>query len=140
MTATLATDMTKPPHDICRQFTAICRTCQVTTLKESSFRRTPDQVRGRRRNPVPYFRTAKTQRTQLFVGRATPSIFLRAVRLSNGAPAMFAVIPAQAGIQPSLSSPLTRRTDGGQAHWSFLSSARQKILAFLSSEILLFSF
>jgi len=29
----------KPPRDICRQFTAICRHCQVATLKESSFRR-----------------------------------------------------------------------------------------------------
>jgi hypothetical protein len=37
---------------------------------------------------------------------------------------MFAVIPAQAGIQIFLSSPLIRRTDGGQAHWSFLSSVR----------------
>jgi len=52
-------------YDICREFTAICRNCQVTN---PDFRHS-----GEGRNPVLFFLTAKTQRIQRTVETAALS-------------------------------------------------------------------
>ena len=111
-------------HDICREVTATCRNCQVTNpdFRHSGEGRNPDpfsspqRPRGRKEESFAHSRREPSSRhscgmkpVPVNTGSGNPDVSIIHFVGRATVPAIFAVIPAEAGIRFSFSSPQRRR-------------------------------